>query len=86
MIEDTIRQAILQRASSSELQALAWAATAYSTLREDGLLKAMAGMTTLAEVLAHTPPTARVRGPAVLRELGAATPAPVAIGRGTSGG
>jgi type IV pilus assembly protein PilB len=55
IMTDALRDAILQRRSSHELRRLALEAPSFVHLREDGLLKAARGETTLAEVLASTP-------------------------------
>jgi type IV pilus assembly protein PilB len=48
-ISDEIQDLILKRSTSSEIQRLAQA-QGMVTMREDGYLKALAGMTTLSEV------------------------------------
>jgi type IV pilus assembly protein PilB len=52
---DEFRDAILERAPSRILRELARKSPAYLTLQEDGLFKAMSGITTLEEVIAQVP-------------------------------
>jgi type IV pilus assembly protein PilB len=67
--DDDFRDAVMRRAPSKELRTLARAIPAFLTLQETGLLKAGAGLTTLAEVVANAPRDANARRPAELREL-----------------
>jgi type IV pilus assembly protein PilB len=67
--DDDFRDAVLARASSKQLRTHARRQPTFFTLQETGLLKAAAGVTTLAEVVANAPRDAVVRKPAELREL-----------------
>jgi len=53
--DDRFRQAVLERRSSSELRALARDLPEFLTIQEDGILKAMAGVTSLQEVIENAP-------------------------------
>ncbi|NNF28969.1 MAG: secretion system protein E, partial [Gemmatimonadetes bacterium] len=52
---DAFRQAVLDRSSTSELRALARETPAFLSMQEDGLLKAVAGNTSFAEIIEHAP-------------------------------
>ncbi len=52
---DAFRQAVLDRAPTSELRELARELSGFVSMQEDGLLKAMAGRTSLAEIIEHAP-------------------------------
>jgi type IV pilus assembly protein PilB len=67
--DDDFRDAILRRSSSRELRQLARTLPAFLTLEESGLLKAMAGQTTLSEIVANAPHSTGTRKPAELREI-----------------
>ncbi len=66
---DDLRDAILRRAPSKELRKQARTLPAFLTLQEDGVFKAAAGWTTLAEVAANTPRDTNARKPRQLREV-----------------
>jgi type IV pilus assembly protein PilB len=68
--DDDFRDAVLRRAPSKELRALARQLPAFLTLQEDGLLKAMAGLTSLSEVVTNAPRDTGSRRPAILQEIG----------------
>jgi general secretion pathway protein E len=53
-VTQAIQQGILDRASGAELQQIAARRSDYRSLRDDGLLKARAGITTIDEVLRVT--------------------------------
>jgi type IV pilus assembly protein PilB len=55
LMTDPLRDAILQRRPSHELRRLAIDAPGFVHLQEDGLVKAVRGETTFAEVLESTP-------------------------------
>lgn len=63
---DTFRQAVLDQSSTSELRALARETPGFLSMQEDGLLKALAGHTSLAEIIEHAP---RDSAPRAFREL-----------------
>jgi type IV pilus assembly protein PilB len=67
--DDDLRDAILARAPSKDLRRKARATTGFFTLQEMGILKAAAGLTTLAEVAANVPRDNASRPPAELRRL-----------------
>lgn len=67
--DDDLRDAILARSPSKDLRKLARAIPGFFTLQETGLLKAAAGITTLAEVAANVPRDSEARPPAELRRL-----------------
>jgi type IV pilus assembly protein PilB len=69
MPDDDFRDAVLRRAASKELRALARKLPGFLTLQEAGVLKAMKGATTLSEVVANAPRDVDARKPAVLREI-----------------
>jgi type IV pilus assembly protein PilB len=69
MPDDDFRDAVLRRAASRELKALARKLRGFLTLQEDGWLKAAAGHTTLSEIVANAPRDADARKPAALRVL-----------------
>ncbi|MDH3223854.1 MAG: GspE/PulE family protein, partial [Gemmatimonadota bacterium] len=52
---DAFRQAVLDRASTSELRLLARELSGFVSMQEDGLLKAMTGLTSLAEIIENAP-------------------------------
>jgi len=66
--DDELRDAILRRAPSRELRALARRTPAFLTLQEDGVLKAIAGRTTLGEIVANAPRDGSPRPVARLKE------------------
>jgi type IV pilus assembly protein PilB len=67
--DDDFRDAVLRRAASKELRGLARQLPAFLTLQEDGLLKAMTGITTLGEIAANAPRDSNARRPAALQEI-----------------
>lgn len=66
--DDDFRDAVLKRAPSRELRALARRTNAFLSLQEDGVLKAVAGRTTLGEIVANAPRDGSPRPLAQLRE------------------
>ncbi len=66
--DDDFRDAILRRAPSRELRALARRTHAFLSLQEDGVLKAIAGRTTLGEIVANAPRDGSPRPLAQLKE------------------
>ena len=52
---DSFRQAVLDQSSTAELRALARDTTSFLSMQEDGLLKALAGQTSFAEIIEHAP-------------------------------
>ncbi|MFN0182041.1 MAG: ATPase, T2SS/T4P/T4SS family [Gemmatimonadales bacterium] len=67
--DDDFKDAVLRRAPSKELRALARRLPGFLTLQESGLLTAIAGRTTLAAVVADAPRDAKARKPDELREV-----------------
>lgn len=67
--DDDFRDAILRRAPSRELRAHARQLTPFLTLQEDGLLKVMAGITTLSELADCVPRDVDARPLTLLREI-----------------
>jgi type IV pilus assembly protein PilB len=67
--DDDFRDAILRRAASKELRALARNLSGFLTLQESGLLKALSGQTTLSEIVSNAPRDPSPRTPAALREI-----------------
>jgi type IV pilus assembly protein PilB len=67
--DDDFRDAILRRAASKEMRAMARHLHGFLTLQESGLMKALAGHTTLSEVVANAPRDPAPRVPAALREI-----------------
>jgi type IV pilus assembly protein PilB len=67
--DDDFRDAVLRHAPSKELRVLARRLPAFLTLQETGLLKAAAGITSLAAVVADAPRDAGARKPAELRDI-----------------
>jgi type IV pilus assembly protein PilB len=65
--DDAFREAVLARASSSQLRELARALPAFVNMQEDGLLKACRGTTSLAEVIANAPRDTAPRSLDVIR-------------------
>jgi type IV pilus assembly protein PilB len=53
--DDVFREAVLTRASSAALRELARSRPEFLTMQEDGVLKAVSGVTTLSEVLENAP-------------------------------
>jgi type IV pilus assembly protein PilB len=69
VMTDPLRDAILQRRPSHELRRLALAAPGFLHLQEDGIVKAVRGVTTFAEVLENAPRVQDVRPLGQLREM-----------------
>jgi len=69
--DDDFRDAIMQRASSKELRALAKRLPIYLTLQEDGLLKTATGSTTATEIADSVPRDPHPRSLNTLREIAA---------------
>jgi type IV pilus assembly protein PilB len=67
MPDDDLRDAILRRAPARGLRRIARGIPGFLTLQESGLLKAMAGQTTLDEIAANAPRDAAMRKPAELK-------------------
>ncbi len=67
--DDDFRDAILSRASSKELRSLARSLPAFFTLQEDGLIKAMDGVTTIPEILTAVHRDVAARKPRQLMKL-----------------
>ncbi len=67
--DDDFRDAILRRAPSRELRTHARKLTGFLTLQEDGLLKVMAGITTLSELADCVPRDVDARPLTLLREV-----------------
>jgi type II secretory ATPase GspE/PulE/Tfp pilus assembly ATPase PilB-like protein len=70
--DDDFRDAILRRASGKDLRALARKLDGFFTLQEDGIMAAVNGVTTIAEIAANVPRDDGARRPLELRD---ATPA-----------
>jgi len=64
--DDALREAVLQEAASAELRRIARNLPEFLTMQEDGLLKAVAGITSVSEVIENAP---RDTSPRPLREL-----------------
>jgi type IV pilus assembly protein PilB len=71
LLNDDFRDATLRRASSVELRELARQIPCFLTLQEDGLLKVVAGLTTLSEIVENAPRDPGVRPLAMIREAAA---------------
>jgi type IV pilus assembly protein PilB len=72
--DDDLRDAILMHTPSKELRKLARSLPVFMTLQESGLLKAAAGLTTLAEVAANAPRDAEPRPLSMLRDIAGGFP------------
>ncbi len=68
--DDDFRDAILRRASSKELRALARKLPYFLTLQEDGVLKVAAGKTSASEIADTVPRDQDARSLATLKEIG----------------
>jgi type IV pilus assembly protein PilB len=66
---DEFRDAVLHRRPANELRRLARNTAVFLTLQEDGLLKAAAGHTSLAEVIQNAPRDTEARTLATLRSM-----------------
>jgi type IV pilus assembly protein PilB len=66
VLNETVRDAILNKKTSSEIRRISMESSGLVTLLEDGLAKAAQGMTTIEEVLRHLP---RMGRPRPLREI-----------------
>jgi type IV pilus assembly protein PilB len=66
---DEFREAVMHRAASAELRQCARRLPEFLTMQEDGLLKALAGATTLGEVIENAPRDATPRPLQALREI-----------------
>jgi len=69
LLDDDFRDAILRRCSSRELRALAKNLPGFMTLQEDGILKVVAGTTTLSEIADNVPRDPGARPLAVMQEV-----------------
>jgi type IV pilus assembly protein PilB len=67
--DDVMREAVLRKASVTELRHLARDLPEYLTMQEDGILKADAGITSLAEIIDHAPRDTAARPLGVLRRI-----------------
>ena len=67
--DDRFRQAVLDRASSSELRVLARTLPEFLTIQEDGILKAMAGITSLQEIIENAPRDTGARSLSDLKKI-----------------
>jgi type IV pilus assembly protein PilB len=61
VIDDALREAILERKSAHELRRLAFETPGFVCLQEDGIAKALRGETTLSEIAENTPRSKTVR-------------------------
>jgi type IV pilus assembly protein PilB len=69
VMTDALRDAVLQRKPAHEIRSLARSAPGFYSLQEDGLAKALSGLTTLSEVIANCPRQASIRGLRQLQEI-----------------
>ena len=67
--DDRFRDAVLRSASSKELREAARLLPEFLTMQEDGLLKAAAGVTTLAEIISNAPRDTAPRPLSTLRSI-----------------
>ena len=63
------REAVFQQAAATQLRTLARGLPEFSSMQEDGLLKAMSGLTSLAEIIANAPRDTDPRPMSVLRGI-----------------
>jgi type IV pilus assembly protein PilB len=70
MPNDEFKDAVLRRACTRELREIARRIPGYTTLQEDGLIKATSGLTTLAEIVSNVPRDTDARKPAALTKAG----------------
>ncbi len=61
MLTDALREAILQKRSMHDIRRLAHDAPGFCSLQEDGIAKALGGLTTLSEVIANCPRQPSIR-------------------------
>lgn len=66
VLNEQVKDAILQNKSSYEIRRISFETSEMTTLLEDGLLRAAAGLTSLQEVLKHLP---RIEKPRPIQEL-----------------
>ncbi|HEC83487.1 MAG TPA: hypothetical protein ENI46_03240 [Firmicutes bacterium] len=71
LLDDDFRDAVLRKAPSKELRAAARKINGFLTLQEDGMLKVVAGITTLSEIADNVPRDPNARPVAMLREVAA---------------
>jgi type IV pilus assembly protein PilB len=71
LLDDDFRDAILSRAPSKDLRRLARKLHGFLTLQEDGLLKVVAGTTTLSEIADNAPRDPEARPVAMIQEVAA---------------
>jgi type IV pilus assembly protein PilB len=69
MMNDSIRDAVLERRTSHALRKTCFTSHEFMTLLEDGLLKAAKGITTISEVLRCLPRLQQVRPLTTLRRI-----------------
>lgn len=62
VLNEAVKDAILQKKTSYEIRRVSFEHTGLVTLLEDGIVKAIKGMTTFDEVARHVPYTAKPRG------------------------
>ena len=67
--DDAFRDAVLRRAPAKELRELARKLPEFLTMQEDGVLKAMSGLTSLEEVIANAPRDTGARSLAELKQI-----------------
>ncbi|MEO7966273.1 MAG: ATPase, T2SS/T4P/T4SS family, partial [Gemmatimonadaceae bacterium] len=67
--DDKFREAVLRRASSSVLRELARSRPEFLTMQEDGVLKAISGVTTLFEIIENAPRDTHPRSLDELRRI-----------------
>jgi type IV pilus assembly protein PilB len=66
---DELREAVFERANAGQLRKIARELPEFFSMQEDGLLKAMSGFTSLAEIIANAPRDTDPRPISVLRGL-----------------
>ena len=69
MPDDPFREAVLTRASSGALREFARSRPEFLTMQEDGVLKAVSGVTCLSEVLENAPRDSLARPLAELQRI-----------------
>ncbi len=69
ILDEGVKQAILERRTSAEIRGIALESTGLVTLFEDGLLKASKGITSLQEVMRHLPMPTTPRSLQEIRRL-----------------
>jgi type IV pilus assembly protein PilB len=65
--DDHLREGVLRQSAARELRVSARALQGYFTLQEDGVIAALAGQTTLSEVVENVPRDPEARTPTTLR-------------------